>query len=271
MNASQKISSSIRNADIPRSLLHSEFKRRSAVNPRYSLRRFAQQLEIDPSLLSKIIQGKRKISAEIAKKVIKNGNLSANEKEVFISQYLKEQLDHESEMSSAENAKQKERALSQAVFGVISDPIHYVILEMLSIPKFRKNLDTMAHTLEMTRAQIQSCLRRLRTVGLVSGSHLSWTRLEGRNLIADPKVSGPSMRLSHRRILEKSIQAMDNVPIEKRSHLWMTFPVNPSKLPIAQALLEEYRGKITDLLEEGPTESVYHLSFNLFPAHRTLP
>ncbi len=252
--------------DIPRLLLRAEFERRLQSNPRYSLRRFAEQLEIDSSLLSKIIQGKRKISSEMARKIIQNGNLSEDEKEVFVSRYMLAHLGQDS--MNTKPSKTAKNTISQVLFAVISDPVHYVILELLTIERYRSDLELMARAIDRSVAEVQSCLRKLRTVGLVEGSHRDWKRASGRNLIADPKTTGPALKASHQKILEKSVVAMNEVPIELRSHLWMTLPVNPAKIPVAKALLEEFRDRLTDTLETGETESVYHLVFNLFPAHR---
>ena len=46
-----------------------EFQKRKSVNPTYSLRAFSRDIGVDQSLMTKILKGKRKVSAELACKL----------------------------------------------------------------------------------------------------------------------------------------------------------------------------------------------------------
>jgi transcriptional regulator with XRE-family HTH domain len=65
--------------------LASELQRRKERNCRYSLRAFATFLEIDPSALSRILAGKQELSVQVALQLIQRLELSAEEREKFIS------------------------------------------------------------------------------------------------------------------------------------------------------------------------------------------
>jgi plasmid maintenance system antidote protein VapI len=52
-----------------RGLIEEEFMRRREKNPKYSLRGYARHLEVDPSLLSKVLRNKRNISKNLSKKI----------------------------------------------------------------------------------------------------------------------------------------------------------------------------------------------------------
>jgi transcriptional regulator with XRE-family HTH domain len=55
--------------------LKAEFRRRHKRNPSYSLRAFAQYLEISPSFLSQVLSGKRSMGVLTLSKVSKRLNL----------------------------------------------------------------------------------------------------------------------------------------------------------------------------------------------------
>src|SRR5690606_17555426 len=52
-----------------RELLKNEFHRRTEKNPTFSMRAFSLKLGIDQSLLSKLLQGKRSFSEDVASKI----------------------------------------------------------------------------------------------------------------------------------------------------------------------------------------------------------
>ncbi len=59
-----------------RDCLITELETRISRNPQYSLRSFARQLSIDPSLLCKILKGKRSIGAKMSLHLIKQLRLN---------------------------------------------------------------------------------------------------------------------------------------------------------------------------------------------------
>ncbi len=67
-----------------RSYLKSELEKRCQKNNQFSLRGFARLLEIEPSSLSKILNGKRRITASMFERLAKKLNLSPEE----ITSYL---------------------------------------------------------------------------------------------------------------------------------------------------------------------------------------
>ena len=62
-----------------RIVLHTEFERRRAANPRYSLRSFARDLSIDHSALSQILRGKRRLTGRTVRALGRRLRLDAPE------------------------------------------------------------------------------------------------------------------------------------------------------------------------------------------------
>lgn len=63
--------------------LRKEFERRRQRHPKYSLRRFARHLKMDPSRLCRILAGKRDLSAKSAQKILSYLTLNEEEREIF--------------------------------------------------------------------------------------------------------------------------------------------------------------------------------------------
>lgn len=72
------------------SVLQGELHRRKKANSSYSLRSFAQGLEIDPSLLSRILLEKQLPSLEVADLLCRGLKLSSSQAKEFIQSVVEE-------------------------------------------------------------------------------------------------------------------------------------------------------------------------------------
>lgn len=75
-------------------ILRSELESRQAVNPRYSLRGFADYLGLHPSALSRILKGKQPLSLESAVYILKKLKLRESDRLIFVSAFAQEKLLH---------------------------------------------------------------------------------------------------------------------------------------------------------------------------------
>jgi plasmid maintenance system antidote protein VapI len=73
-----------------RQLLRAELSNRQKINARFSLRAFARFLQVDPGFLSRILNGQRKLSYEMACTIVQMLQLQENEKTAFLNSLLKE-------------------------------------------------------------------------------------------------------------------------------------------------------------------------------------
>lgn len=79
-----------------RDYLKGELERRCQKNSQFSLRGFARMLEIEPSSLSKILNGKRRVTATMLERLGKKLNLSEEEISEFHS--IESKKDRQQEM-----------------------------------------------------------------------------------------------------------------------------------------------------------------------------
>ena len=110
------------------SLLVRELTERKDKNPLFSLRAFARQLKISPAQLSLLINGKKKLSAKLAEQLIDRLNLDTSEALDLIdgSSHLKQKL---------RSPKTELQVLSEEEFNLISDWVHFAILELASLKR----------------------------------------------------------------------------------------------------------------------------------------
>lgn len=92
--------------------LADELKRRQERNPRYSLRSYARSLSIDPSSLSRMLNGKQDLSLHLGAKVIQQLSLSEEQAQAFVRSVADEARDRALAFlsRSLESAKQARSA-----------------------------------------------------------------------------------------------------------------------------------------------------------------
>ena len=61
-----------------------------------------------------------------------------------------------------------------------------------------------------------------------------------------------------------AVIALENDPLERRSTTGMTMAIDPSKLPVARKLIEDFMFKLCEVLESGERAALYQLSVSLF-------
>lgn len=242
--------------------LQAELVRRCQANPRYSLRAFARALEIDGSVLSKILAGKRTVGPRAARKLVARLSLSPGESAQLLDALA-------GLPSSAPDAY---RSLAADSFEIVSDWYHFAILELLRVEGFRPDIKWVARCLGISLAEAQAAVERLQRVGMLEirdakGKAPRWIHVSApQATVIAPGVTSAAHRKLQRQILEKSILALEEVPLELRSHTAMTMAIDPAKLDEARERIRKFRRSLSRFLSRGaPCTEVYHLGLCLYP------
>ncbi len=253
-------------------LLKEEFQRRCRQNPQFSLRSFAKNLDMDPSLLSKVFRRQRPLSAPQAKKIIEQCKMSASDKKLFWSSLVQERtsqfkaLDESQNDGASSSPSVTKQPLSHDLFQMISEPHHYVLAEMARTEGFRSDLPWISKKIGLPKIETHAALQRLVRVGLLKKDGSRYIRCTGRFTTADKTVTDSALKHHQRKFLEAAAEALDTIPLERRSQNAMTIAINPKKIPIAKQMIQDFIGQLASVLETGALEEVYQISVSLFPA-----
>ena len=154
-----------------RDLLKTELLKRQKINPSYSLRAFARDLEIAGTQLSQVLLGKRGISAKSAQHIAKRLRLSPLKAEYFYQLVLSQQRKGELQKQLAlkklhrlDTSRTKE--LEENQFKAVSDWKHFGCLELLKVKK-QLSPDALAQRLGGSFTEINEILKRLKSLGLI--------------------------------------------------------------------------------------------------------
>ncbi len=243
-----------------RGLLQEELIRRARANPRYSMRSFARTLGMDPSTLTKVLNGKRVLGPRAIRKLSLRLGLSAEQLQRF--------------SPAGAQAEPGYQQLSLDVFRVISDWHHYALLELMRVDSFRSSSRWASRVLGISQVEVRSAIERLQRVGMVRvDAEGNWIDLsDGKSTTVGNDFTAAAFRNLQRQILQKALVALEEVPLNLRDQTSMTFAIDTQKLPEAKVRITAFRRELATFLSRGERrDQVYHLGISLYPVTKTEP
>lgn len=245
-----------------RLVLQQELVDRCRKNASYSLRAFAKSLDIAPSALSDMLNGKRPITPKTTRRL----GLSLGFPLPKIQSFIEGE-------SGVKTSKEPDFAqITLDTFALMSDWYHYAILELMKVRHFKSDAAWIAKTLGVSKNEINAAVERLTRLGLIEidakGKWRDTSDGFSTNIsttLGKPLTTASAKKLQTQ-ILTQSIRALNEVPFEARNHTSMTMAIHPKHLPEAVEMIRKFRRKLCQTLEtQTPATEVYQLSIALFP------
>lgn len=238
-------------------ILKSELARKKVRNRGYSLRSYSRDLEVDASNLSKILAYRKSLGPALKKRLARKIGLTDQDLE---------NLDV-TDSGNGQIADGDYRSHSAETFAVVSGWQHYAILELFKMHDFKPYTAAIATRLGISKKVAAESLARLKSVGLLRA------KPDGTLIPVDESssstLSGPTSKAhrdQQREILEGAIEALIDVPIERRSQSSMTMAIDTENLEEAKRLIKKFRRQMGRLLSQSDRlDAVYQLSISLYP------
>lgn len=251
-------------------LIRSNLNQIKIKNPGFSLRAYAKKLELSPSALSEILNGKRKISGKMAARIIDRMNLSPEVSSPVLNLFEKNMKD----LGFIEPEQKADTAthppaidflqLSSDQFNLIAEWQHFALLSLMETKNFKSDITWIARKLGITTQQTQSSLDRLMRLGFVFKKNRKFVTNK-RALISSDNVPNQAVRKSHYNDLVLAEKALDQTAVEDRDFTAITIAANKKNLPKARKLIREFQDKLTLCLEQGEKDEVMKFTFYLYP------
>lgn len=242
-----------------RSLLQHELVTRCQKNPRYSLRSFAKSLQIEPSALSQIINGKRPLTSKMKLRLGSALGLSIHEINKIP---LRREETEEARTWTYQH-------LSLDTFAIISDWYHYAILELTYVQGFKPDALWISKRLGITKSEANIAIERLFRLELLKKNDKGlWvdTSENGSLTHIHPTLSSTGAKKYQKQLLDLSSRSLFEDPIEKRNHTSATFCFDTDDLPYAIEEISKFRRKFANMFQpKNEAKQVYQLQISLFP------
>jgi len=236
-------------------LLIRKFNEARRKNPAYSIRAFAERLEVGSGPLSQILNGKRKVSEKMAFKIMKKLNLSPSaQKEAF--------------RDLAEDAADDGYLLEADRFALIADWYHYGILSLLAVKGFQNHPRWIAQRLGISENQASDAISRLLRLKILSVASNGKLKRNYPKLTTTDGVPSDALKKAHSQGLELAGRSLWNssVAIDRQDFTYLTVPTNPERIRLAKLFLRKARNQLCEILMDTTEKTeVYRLSVQLFP------
>jgi uncharacterized protein (TIGR02147 family) len=259
-----------------RRVLRRELEVRCQKSARYSLRAFARDLKISPSRLSEVLNGKQGLSRQSAVSIGRVLGWSTRETEVFgdlvESQHARGKLKREMAKVRLEKMKLEDsfHALQTDTMHIVSDWYHFAILQLLSLPDAKGDVQWIASSLGISAIEASGAIERLARARLIEIQADQEKIKVLKDFIATPDGTPSTvLKKMHRDILARAAMAHETLPLEERSYSAVFLPIDRAKLPEAKRWIKNFRRRFCKKLSEisettGRKDAVYCLSMQFF-------
>lgn len=255
-----------------RNLLLEEFDRRQRRNASYSLRAFARDIGVSPAKLCQIFKGKSGLSGQRATLVADKLGFDGELKDYFIALV---ETSHARSKAAKLNAKARLKELAELKgfdeitldsFGIISDWIHFAILELLEVDSFAPSSVNIAKRLGVSESSVEVAVSRLKKTGLLEVNEKNQWRQTKRDLETPTNIPSKAIRDYHSQILNRAEKSIAQDDIDIRDFGALTLAFRTDQLVEAKKMIKEFRREFNRRFGNRKNkDSVYCLSTQLFP------
>ncbi|MCB0413801.1 MAG: TIGR02147 family protein [Bdellovibrionales bacterium] len=233
--------------------LKSSFDELQSKNSSYSLRAFARKLEISPASLSEILNGKRKVSSQKAKKILERLCLP----KAKIGKILGSLLAEQDSISAFEE-------ISLDEFHVISDWYYFAVQSLSETQGFNPDPSWIAQRLNIKKVEAQKALDRLLDLGLLKKNKKGVLSSTSKSIATPTDQAHGALRKSHFQTLSLAEKSLEKDAVELRDFSNITIAMDPNDLPKAKKMIRDFRHRLCEVLESGEKKEVYKLGIQLF-------
>lgn len=228
-----------------------------AEKSRMSLRSFARMVEVNPGVLSRVLNGRRKLTFALAVRIADALKLGPVERETLYSFYLSE-----GEIKKVDYA---EKELSLDCFTAMKEWYHYGITQLMLVENFQEDTKWLASVLGISELEVKLAIERLIRLDVLDRDENGTLYKTKFHLSTSPDIAASGIRHFQKQILEKSIQSLESDSLSEKDITSITLAINEDKIEEAKKEIKKFRMKMSEFLTEGKKTRVYNLGIHLIP------
>ena len=216
-----------------------------------SLRELALGIGISSGALSEILSGKRKLTLNLAKRIVPLLPLDENKREKLL-----EDLDGAGEV--------KRQVLDDAGPDLVSSWVYFAVLSVLELDKPPGTPEEVASHLGVSPEVAKQALMKLHEAGHIEEVNGRYETLHAQLTSSDDL---PSERVAtrHQANLDLARLALERVQVPNRDFTSLTFSASTKQMAMAKRVIRRFLERLANDMSEGPLECVYQVNVQLFP------
>jgi uncharacterized protein (TIGR02147 family) len=246
--------------------LRSQLLEAQQKNSAFSLRAFASKLQMSPSALSEILNGKRRVSQQLAEKTLILMGTEPSELAKILRLFEKRDLS-----ISEDKANGSYLELKSDQFQLIAQWYHFAILSLAETKGFKATPLWIAKRLGIKVIEAEQALERLNRLGFIqwSRSQKKLKLMQGQLSTSDD-VADAAVRKSHFEDLKLAEETLAKVPVEERDFSSITIAINKNKLSLAKKMIRQFQDQLSAVLEADTKDEVFKFSFYAIPLSKPI-
>lgn len=245
-----------------RFFIQNEFDKRMTKNARYSLRAYAEALDLDSGTLSQILKGKRKLPKTHWLPITKKLKLPKNDRQVFLHSLWEEQ-----------GIDAKKTHFDKRTVQVLSSEDYYEILTewefaaalcLFDIKNFVFSPPKIAQILGLNQSRANEIYAKLFQYGLVKIIDQKVIRSD-KNFDTTDDVLSKSLQIAHQNELNLAIEKLKTVELLQREFLSMTFAGNSKEIKKMKLWIRAKRLEFERMFETPKADQIFQFAIQLYP------
>lgn len=234
-------------------------------NPQFSLRAFAKKLEMSAGSLSEILNGKRALSSENAKKIIDKLKVEGEEEVLFLKSVEYSQVKISSLLKKQKDQKIHYLEDNYINYKIMMEWEHYAILAFFDHPDFSSDLDVIATKFNLNPERVNEVLSNLSKAGLIQRKGNMYFKGNFDDVAFDVVNKTDSLYKIRRNVIKLAYDKFSTINQENSHYASRTLSVSPQNLNRAMTLMDEFVDTLNVLLGDGDIHDVYKFSMQLYP------
>lgn len=230
-------------------LLKKEYDKRKLKNTSYSLRSFARFLEVDQSVLSKVLTRQRNFSFTTWDKCLTKLEVDPSIKDKIYQDWDKE------------NAPE---GVCDNNLQLLNSWKCWAVIEFLKVNSFSSHKQ-IADNLGIQIDEVNEIVSYLIEQKFLSKEEGEYVLLRPDNQWFSKTNTSADRRQLQKQFLKISMDSIDVVPLDKRFHGSLTMAIDPRDLPKLNEQMEKVIRKLGKYANKGSAKEVYQVTVSLFP------
>ena len=243
------------------------FESRREINPSYSLRSFARDLDLTPSFLSQVLKGKKGLSHQKATEISQNLSLDLKEKEAFLISNLAANARSEERKKYYQQKyddlfRKNEREVPFEFYQTMTKWQNLALLEIIETGIETQSVKRMASLLKLSEAEVLCNLDTLIEIQELSFDGVNYRATSEHSLLKGG-IPNSYVKAFHQQILHQGLKAIETQELEKREIRSSLMGISEDKVPEAKRMIQDFFREFRKL-QNGDEEknTVYALNVN---------
>lgn len=248
-------------------------QRKRVNNPAYSLRALARDMDLSPSFLSEVVNGKKRLPRDRMDRLCELLDIDKagrRQLQTFMAREILQVNKIDDSLLARSSDDAAYTPASRKSLDFLSPWYVPAILDLSTCADFRPDPVWIADRLGLKREIAAIVVKRLKDHGMLVEKNGKLTKFE-KKIRIPARESRAQIRRYHTEMMTRAIQTMDKqdeASYSRRLISGVTTAANPAQVEKAKQRLHEVIHEVTEILSKGSCTEVYQLNLQCFPLTR---